>query len=139
MKRFTSAQDHGRGGGPEAPAALYVNYFELGHNPFEFLFELGQYQPASGASDAEAAGTTVIHTRLAMAPPYAKMLADLLVRSLRDHEAAHGEITLLDDPAPALAPLSEELLAPPGDFEARARALRAAAHPHRPLNNKAGS
>ena len=45
-------------------AALYVNYFEVGHNPFEFLIDLGQYHPGP----TEADGRIAIHTRVAVAP-----------------------------------------------------------------------
>ena len=119
MKRFTSSPDPDRAGGSEKPAALYVNYFEMGHNPFEFLLDFGQYHPVSGdAGD----GTTAIHSRIALAPPYAKMLAELLARSVREHEAEYGEIAAVAPPPSVI----EEILVPLGDFEARARALRAA-------------
>ncbi|MFO6448857.1 DUF3467 domain-containing protein [Erythrobacter sp. NE805] len=137
MKRFRTAHETDRPAGGELPAALYVNYFEMGHNPFEFLLDFGQFRPATGLAEAEGeGGTTVIHSRLAMAPPYAKMLCEMLVRSLRDHEAEHGEIVLPRSPDPLPPAVSEDLLAPLGDFEARARALRAAAHSLRPSSNK---
>ena len=31
-----------------APLARYTNYFEVGHNPYEFLVDFGQYQPEIG-------------------------------------------------------------------------------------------
>lgn len=141
MKRFKSDHDQDRHAGAEMPAALYVNYFEMGHNPFEFLIDFGQFRPAMASADehGEGEGATVIHSRLAMAPPYAKMLSEMLVRSVRDHEHQHGEI-VLPNSADILSPtVSEDLLAPLGDFEARARALRAAAHNVRPSSNKVGS
>lgn len=119
MRQTTSARNHDRTGGEtEARAALYVNYFELGHNPFEFLIDFGQYRPGSGAED----GDTAIHTRIALAPPFAKMLSDLLARSVREHEAEYGSIAEVEAPPDPL----EAVLAPLNDFEARARALRAA-------------
>lgn len=141
MKRFKSDHDQDRHSGADAPAALYVNYFEMGHNPFEFLFDFGQFRPAMASADdgSQGEGATVIHSRLAMAPPYAKMLSEMLVRSLRDHEHQHGEIILPHSDDTLSPTVSEDLLAPLGDFEARARALRAAAHNVRPSSNKVGS
>lgn len=69
--------------GAEAPA-LYVNYFEVGHNRQEFLVELGQYR-----HDVDG---VVIYTRIATHPTYAKLLAVLLDRAVREHESAHGPI-----------------------------------------------
>jgi uncharacterized protein DUF3467 len=96
--------------------ALYVNYFEVGHNPFEFLLDLGQYHPGSTESD----GRIAIHTRVALAPPYAKMLSELLARAIKEHESQHGEITLI---GPQVNPF-DIVLSSLGDFEDRARALR---------------
>lgn len=101
-----------QGGG----AALYVNYFEIGHNPFEFLIELGQFRP--GGKDE--AGSVVIHTRIATTPSYAKMLSTLLNRAVVEHEAAHGEIVGLDEPA---TPFDIVLKSLP-EFESRAARLR---------------
>ena len=101
---------------PGAPA-LYVNYFEVGHNPFEFLIDLGQYHPGSTEND----GRIAIYTRIATAPPFAKMLSDLLARAVEEHESQHGQI-------PVICPQSNPfdiVLSSLGDFEDRARALRA--------------
>lgn len=118
MKRFTPSPDNDRSGSGDKPTALYVNYFEMGHNPFEFLVDFGQYHPGSGGDD----GTTAIHSRIALAPPYAKLLAELLAGAVREHEAEYGEIAAVAPPACMI----EDMLVPLGDFEARARALRAA-------------
>ncbi|WP_447755391.1 DUF3467 domain-containing protein [Sphingopyxis fribergensis] len=99
-----------------APAAsLYVNYFELGHNPYEFLIELGQYRPSS----SHEGGSIGIHTRLAITPPYAKLLSQLLSNAVREHEAEHGKIP---DLAPANSPFDQVLRSLP-EFEERARKL----------------
>lgn len=119
MRRLKSSLEIDRPGGSDKPAALYVNYFEMGHNPFEFLIDLGQYHPGLGQQED---GATSIHSRIAMAPPYAKMLAELLTRSVREHESEYGEIAAVA-PSPGVI---EGMLVPLGDFEARARALRAA-------------
>lgn len=127
MKRLKSARDYDRADS-DAGAALYVNYFEMGHNPFEFLIDFGQYHP--GASEGE--GATAIHSRIALAPPYAKMLSDLLARSVREHEAEYGVIAAV---APPASPI-DAVLSPLGDFEARARALRAVPLPLHSLNDR---
>lgn len=103
-------------GEPVAPA-LYVNYFEVGHNPFEFLVDLGQYNPGS----SEGEGRISIHTRVAIAPPYAKMLSDLLARAVEKHESEYGQIALV---GPQANPF-DIVLSSLGDFEDQARALRA--------------
>jgi hypothetical protein len=111
-----------------APAAsLYVNYFELGHNPYEFLIELGQYRP-SASSDG---GTIGIHTRLAITPPYAKLLSQLLSNAVREHEAENGKIP---DLATVNSPFDQVLRSLP-EFEERARKLLEDAVAPRPTPN----
>jgi Protein of unknown function (DUF3467) len=127
MKRLKSVRDHDRNTDGDVGAALYVNYFEMGHNPFEFLIDFGQYHPGPDEDD----GATAIHSRIAMAPPYAKMLSDLLARSVREHEAEYGTIAAVAPPASAL-----DAVLPLGDFEARARALRAVPLPLHSLNDR---
>ena len=107
-------------------ASLYVNYFEVAHNRYEFLIEFGQYRPGRD----EAAGTVGIHTRLALSPPYAKMLSDLLARAVSEHEKAHGPIATI---AESSTPFDIVLHSLP-EFEERARQLRAQARvdPDRP-------
>ncbi|MDZ3832299.1 MAG: hypothetical protein U0S50_10825 [Sphingopyxis sp.] len=100
-----------------APAAsLYVNYFELGHNPYEFLIELGQYRPSASTGG----GAIGIHTRLAIAPPYAKLLSQLLSNAVCEHESEHGKIP--DLAASENSPFDEVLRSLP-EFERRARRL----------------
>ena len=102
-------------GDPAPPSpALYVNYFEMGHNPFEFLIDLGQWRPAPGDE-----GVIGIHTRVAIAPPYAKMFSELLARSIRDHETEYGPIASVGQAGPF-----ETVLSSLDEFEERARALR---------------
>jgi hypothetical protein len=105
-------------GRPAEQPALYVNYFEVGHNPFEFLLDLGQYHPGSSESE----GCIAIHTRIAFAPTYAKMLSDLLARAINEHESQHGKIANV---GPEANPF-EIVLSSLDDFENRARALRTA-------------
>ncbi|HEY0414163.1 MAG TPA: hypothetical protein VGD66_13590 [Allosphingosinicella sp.] len=112
-----------RGGAPclSPPAAVYVNYFEVGHNPFEFLMDLGQYHPGNG----DDAGRFSIHTSVAIAPPYAKMFSDLLARAIAEHESEHGSIPVIG----AGSTPFDIVLSSLGEFEDRARALRAGRRP----------
>jgi Protein of unknown function (DUF3467) len=54
------------------PTARYSNFFQVGHNAYEFLLEFGQ-------QDSE------IHTRIYLSPQHARMLSDLLLNALREH------------------------------------------------------
>lgn len=55
-----------------SPTARYSNFFQVGHNAYEFLLEFGQ-------RDAE------IHTRIYLSPQHARMLSDLLLNALNEH------------------------------------------------------
>lgn len=96
-------------------ASLYVNYFELGHNPYEFLIDLGQYRPTV----SEKGGSVTMHTMVAISPPYAKLLSQLLSAAVHEHECEHGriaEIAATDSPF-------ERVLRSFPEFEVRAREL----------------
>jgi len=62
----------------------YANYFEIGHNSCEFIFDFGQYHPEN--EDAH------IHTRIVTGPVYAKLLADLLKAAVDRFESENGPI-----------------------------------------------
>lgn len=98
-------------------ASLYVNYFEVAHNPYEFLIELGQFRPSGKPSG----GDLSIHTPLAISPPYAKMLSELLAQAVTEHEAEHGPIAPIGEYGPAFDIVLRSL---PEEFEQRARELR---------------
>ncbi|HRX36371.1 MAG TPA: DUF3467 domain-containing protein [Aestuariivirga sp.] len=98
-------------------ASPYVNHFEVAHNPFEFLIEFGQFRPGKD----EGEGQLDIHTVLAISPPYAKMLADLLLRAVDQYEDANGAIAS----ATELATPFDIVLRSLPEFEDRARRLRA--------------
>jgi hypothetical protein len=55
----------------------YANYFQIGHNAFEFLVEFGQQEGK-------------IHTRIYLSPPHARILSDLLANTLAEHERIFG-------------------------------------------------
>lgn len=91
-----------------APLARYTNYFEVGHNPYEFLIDFGQFQP-------EVEGV-ILHTRIAVGPTHAKLLSQMLLSAVRKHESENGPIVEAADP---LDPLEVVLRSLP-DFERRA-------------------
>ena len=94
---------------------LYANYFEVGHNAFEFLIDFGQFQPESGSVS--------MHNRIVTGPVHAKLLTILLTEAIARFEAEHGVITDL------AAPEIDALLVPPPDFEHRAILARAGSIP----------
>jgi hypothetical protein len=78
---------------PPAPEARYFNYFELGHNAHEFIFDLGQFHPEQAAAQ--------LHMRVVTGPVYAKLLSNLLGQAVERHEREHGVIEIAaesDDP-----------------------------------------
>ncbi|RQR33432.1 DUF3467 domain-containing protein [Burkholderia sp. Bp9143] len=93
-------------GQPRPLLASYANYFEVGHNAFEFLIDAGQVEPQSG--------NVQLMSRVAISPVHAKLLAQLLARAITQFEATHHEIPDIGDPEPDL-----EML-PPQEFERRA-------------------
>ncbi len=62
----------------------YVNYFEIGHNAFEFLLDFGQ----CFSEDPEAS----LHTRIVTSPVYAKRLVGVLEQALSQYEANYGRV-----------------------------------------------
>jgi hypothetical protein len=62
----------------------YANYFEIGHNAFEFLLDFGQMY----LEGPEAR----MHTRIVTSPIFAKKLAETLNRALCQYEQAHGSV-----------------------------------------------
>ena len=75
--------------------AQYANWFNIGHNGFEFVLDFGQ-------NHAEAEGA-MVHTRIVVGPAYAKVLSKLLNESLGRYEGAFGEIPNAADEEPQRA------------------------------------
>jgi hypothetical protein len=75
------AQGPGKGDSMEG---RYANYFEIGHNAFEFLLDFGQFY--SEAPEGR------MHTRIVTSPLYAKQLAEVLNRALSQYEQIHGPV-----------------------------------------------
>ena len=62
----------------------YANYFEVGHNRFEFYVDFGQYDPNTEQVQ--------MHTRILTSPAHAKMLGETLSGSVESFEAENGLI-----------------------------------------------
>jgi hypothetical protein len=62
----------------------YANYFKVGYNAFEFLFDFGQYY--SENEEAE------LYTRIVTSPCYARELLETLRESIEQYEKAFGDI-----------------------------------------------
>ncbi|PSJ41031.1 DUF3467 domain-containing protein [Allosphingosinicella deserti] len=91
------------------PLACYANYFEVGHNAFEFLLDAGQITPESGEIR--------LMSRIAVSPVHAKLLARLLARSVDQFEHAFEPIPDLTEEGDDGADFE---LTSPGEFERRA-------------------
>lgn len=91
-----------------APLARYSNYFEVGHNAYEFLIDFGQYQPE--------VSEVVLHTRIVAGPTLMKLLHDMVRDAITKYEAENGAIPY---PTDTQSPM-EVLLRSLPDFEGRA-------------------
>lgn len=121
---YTARQANGCGR-ERPPLACYANYFEVGHNAFEFLLDAGQVEPQSGEIQ--------LLSRIAVSPVHAKLLAQLLNQSIAQFEQLHHEIPDLTagDTQPDLAFTS------PREFERLAMdARRRPAPPDSPTSDK---
>jgi len=77
-------EDEGEGSTQGAIEGKYANYFQIGHNAFEFLFDFGQLY-ADGKRER-------MHTRIVTSPSYAKELLKVLGESLERYETQFGAI-----------------------------------------------
>jgi hypothetical protein len=87
--------------------AGYANYFEVGHNAYEFLIDFGQIDPRSGEVNT--------NSRLALGPTHAKLFTRLLNGAIAKFEEEYGEIEQVRDEDPL-----GTVLDPSPDFERRA-------------------
>jgi hypothetical protein len=65
--------------------AKYANYFEVGHNAFEFLLDFGQFYPENERPHR--------HTRIITGPALAKVLFVTLQESIERYEQTFGSIS----------------------------------------------
>jgi hypothetical protein len=71
---------------PSAKEGRYANFFQIGHNLFEFLIEFGQQDGG-------------IHTRIYVSPQYARVLSDLLLQTLQQYDS-ESQLKLRTDKPP---------------------------------------
>ena len=65
---------------PRTPLeAKYANYFKVGHNAFEFVFEFGQLY--------EDEGEPQMHTRIVTSPVYVRELLETLRQAVEQYES----------------------------------------------------
>ncbi|QTA90167.1 DUF3467 domain-containing protein [Desulfonema magnum] len=62
----------------------YANYFKVGHNASEFLFDFGQFYSENGEGD--------IYIRIVTSPVYAKSFLEVLRQSVEQYERSFGRI-----------------------------------------------
>ena len=62
----------------------YANYFAVGYNAHEFIFDFGQSYSENDQAE--------LHTRIITGPTYAQALFELLHKSIAEYEDAHGAI-----------------------------------------------
>lgn len=62
----------------------YTNYFEVGHNAFEFVIDCGELYAETS--------TARFHTRIVTTPVYANVLLETLQGSLARYEQTFGAI-----------------------------------------------
>jgi Protein of unknown function (DUF3467) len=79
----------------------YANYFEVGHNPIEFYFDFGQYDPQSEKVQ--------MVTRIVTTPVYAKLLGETLASSMQSFEREHGPVALNTEELDAMEMVRESL------------------------------
>ena len=73
----------------KALEARYANYFEVGHNACEFIFDFGQYHPEDDSAR--------MHSRIVTGPVYAKLMGDLLRQAIARFEEENGAIREAED------------------------------------------
>jgi len=65
----------------------YMNFFQIGYNSLEFIFEFGHTLPEA---------PEVVHSRLIASPVCAKLLSAMLLNSIGQYETAFGAIPEAD-------------------------------------------
>lgn len=105
-----------------APLARYSNYFEVGHNAYEFLIDFGQYQPELSE--------VVLHTRIVAGPTLTKLLHEMIHNAISQYESENGSIPCPNDYENPM----EVLLRSLPDFELRALNARSRSQPKTSIN-----
>lgn len=87
--------------GTRAHDRRYANYFEVGHNPYEFYVDFGQYDPNQEKVQ--------MHTHIVTSPAYAKMMGETLSSSVKKFEREHGTIPANADEMDAMEMVRDSL------------------------------
>jgi hypothetical protein len=87
MRLTAMADDPGGSDAGEALEGRYANFFQVGHNAFEFVLEFGQANPPRRGR---------CHTRIVTSPAYAKAFLTIMRQSIEQYEKSFGSIP---DPA----------------------------------------
>ena len=66
----------------------YANYFNVGHNAFEFVLDFGQFYPENEGAE--------LYTRIITNPCYAKELLQTLQESIELYENLYGAIDKIE-------------------------------------------
>jgi hypothetical protein len=77
--------------GPGRGEGRYANYFEVGHNAFEFVVDFAQLY-----SEGER---PCFHTRIITGPAYAKSMLEMLNQAIAQYEQSFGTIPTDNVPA----------------------------------------
>ena len=70
--------------GDQQPKGRYANYFKVGYNAFEFVFDFGQSHPESDEAQ--------FNTRIVTSPSCAKALLETMRDSINQYERSFGSI-----------------------------------------------
>jgi hypothetical protein len=79
----------------------YANYFEVGHNVFEFYVDFGQYDPQSEKVQ--------MFSHIITSPACAKMIGETLCSSVEKFEREHGPIPASSEEIDAMEMVRESL------------------------------
>jgi|GEM_PF-2107338 len=63
----------------------YVNYFKVGHNAFEFIFDFGQFY--------EENQNPRMHTRIITSPLYARAFLKTLQESIEEYDKSFNDLS----------------------------------------------
>jgi Protein of unknown function (DUF3467) len=78
---MSDKDDRNRPPGRHIKEGHYANFFQIGHNASEFLIEFGQQED----------GESVFHTRIYVSPEHARILANLMMGTLAQHDRIFGK------------------------------------------------
>jgi hypothetical protein len=83
-RRKTENPESKAAGSQKKLEGRYANYFKVGYNAFEFVFDFGQYYPETDEAE--------LYTRIITNPSYAKIFFETLKESIDRYEEVFGAI-----------------------------------------------